>query len=92
MIESISISSVATFGETPVYVDALSQINFFFGSNSTGKTSVSRVIADETKFPKCNLTWKAGVKLKALVYNNDFVEHNFNQLEELKGVFTLGEK
>lgn len=92
MIESISISNVATFGTTPEQVNALSQVNFFFGSNGTGKTTVSRVIADETKFPTCNVTWKAGTKLQTLVYNNDFVEHNFNQSAELKGVFTLGEK
>ncbi len=92
MIESISISNVATFGTTHEQVNALSQVNFFFGSNGTGKTSVSRVIADETKFPSCSLTWKAGSKLQTLVYNIDFVEHNFNQSTELKGVFTLGEK
>lgn len=76
----------------PEEVNALSQVNFFFGSNGTGKTTVSRVIADETKFPTCNLTWKAGTKLQTLVYNHDFVERNFNQSAELKGVFTLGEK
>lgn len=92
MIESIAISSVATFGATSEHVNALSQINFFFGSNGTGKTTVSRVIADETKFPTCNVTWKAGTKLQTLVYNHDFVERNFNQSTELKGVFTLGEK
>jgi len=92
MIESISISNVATFGTTPEQVNALSQVNFFFGSNGTGKTTVSRVIADETKFLACNVIWKGGTKLQTLVYNNDFVEHNFNQSAELKGVFTLGEK
>ena len=92
MIESISISNIATFGSTPEKVSELSQVNFFFGSNGTGKTTVGRVIADETKFPTCILTWKAGAKLQTLVYNQDFVEHNFNQSAELKGVFTLGEK
>lgn len=92
MIESITIASVATFGTTPEEVNALSQVNFFFGSNGTGKSTVSRVIADETKFPTCNVTWKAGAKLQTLVYSHDFVERNFNQPAELKGVFTLGEK
>jgi wobble nucleotide-excising tRNase len=92
MIESISISGVATFGITPEQVNELSLFNFFFGSNGTGKTTVSRVIAEETKFPTCSVTWKAGTKLQPLVYNHDFVERNFNQSAELKGVFTLGEK
>jgi wobble nucleotide-excising tRNase len=92
MIESISISSVATYAATPERLDGLSDLNFLFGSNGTGKTTVSRVIADEDKFPTCSVTWKAGTKLQPLVYNHDFVERNFNQSSELKGVFTLGEK
>lgn len=92
MIESITISSVATYATTPQLLDGLSQFNFLFGSNGTGKTTVSRIIADESKFPKCVVTWKAGTKLQPLVYNHDFVEENFNQSTEFKGVFTLGEK
>jgi wobble nucleotide-excising tRNase len=92
MIESITISSVATYATTPELLDGLSQFNFLFGSNGTGKTTVSRVIADESQFPTCIVTWKAGTKLQPMVYNHDFVERNFNQSSELKGVFTLGEK
>lgn len=92
MIESISIAGIATYSSTPDQLTGLSQFNFFFGSNGTGKTTVSRVIADETKFPTCSVTWEAGTKLQPLVYNRDFVERHFNQSSELKGVFTLGEQ
>ncbi|MDO9452392.1 MAG: AAA family ATPase [Stagnimonas sp.] len=92
MIESIAISNAATFGASPEHLNALSQFNFIFGSNGAGKTTVSRVIADESRFPGCKVTWRANTKLQPLVYNRDFVESNFNQSAELKGVFTLGEK
>jgi wobble nucleotide-excising tRNase len=92
VIESISISNVATYSATHERLDGLSLFNFLFGSNGTGKTTVSRVVADEANYPTCKVTWKAGTKLQALVYNKDFVERNFNQSVELKGVFTLGEK
>lgn len=92
MIESISIVQTATYGDTPEVLSALSQFNFLFGSNGTGKTTISRVIANETDFPTCRVIWKAGTKLQAMVYNSDFVERNFNQSLELKGVFTLGDE
>ena len=92
MIESITIASVATYDGVPEELKGLSKFNFLFGSNGTGKTTISRVIADESDFPTCNVTWKAGTKLQPMVYNRDFVERNFNQSAELKGVFTLGKK
>jgi len=92
MIEAITISNIATYAVVPEVLNGLSQFNYLFGSNGTGKTTVSRVIADENSFPTCKVTWKAGTKLQAMVYNHDFVERNFTQSTELKGVFTLGEK
>jgi wobble nucleotide-excising tRNase len=92
MIESITIASVATYTNTPVTLSGLSQFNYLFGSNATGKTTVSRIIADEASFPSCGVTWRAGTKLQPMVYHHDFVERNFTQSAELKGVFTLGEK
>lgn len=92
MIEAITISTVATFDNTPVTLTGLSQFNYLFGSNGTGKTTISRIIANEASFPSCSVTWKGGTKLQPMVYNRDFVERNFTQSAELKGVFTLGEK
>jgi wobble nucleotide-excising tRNase len=92
MIESITIKKIATYAATPEVLTGLSLFNYLFGSNGTGKTTVSRVIADESKYPECDVIWKAGTKLQPMVYNHDFVERNFNQSVELKGVFTLGEK
>jgi wobble nucleotide-excising tRNase len=92
MIESITIASVATYASTPETFTKLSRLNYLFGSNGTGKTTISRVIADEAIFPTCKVKWEGGTKLESMVCNQDFVDRNFNQSVELKGVFTLGEK
>lgn len=89
MIESIQISNVATYDKTHEVMDGLSQFNFVFGSNGTGKTTLSKIIANESAFPSCNVSWKGRTKMQTLVYNEDFVKQNF---EQLKGVFTLGKK
>lgn len=92
MIKCIKIQKTATYdehqGET---LSGLSEFNFIYGANGTGKTTISRVIADESKFTECELTWKNGNVLETLVYNCDFVKKNFDQPPELKGIFTLGE-
>jgi len=92
MIESILIQGAASFGNEPQRLDGLSQLNFLFGSNGAGKTTISRIIADALTFPNCTVSWKGGTKLESLVYNHDFVDRNFHQVAELKGVFTLGEQ
>ena len=91
MIEKIDLSKVVTFGESQV-LDGLSQFNYIFGSNGTGKTTISRVIADENRFSGGKLSWKGNTKLQPMVYNHDFVDRNFNQNVELNGVFTLGKE
>lgn len=91
MIETITIADIATYGSTPQVLKGLSQFNYVFGSNATGKTTISRVIAAEARFPTCSLAWTGGTRMQPMVYNQDFVERNFNQSTELKGVFTLGE-
>jgi len=92
MIERIHIEDVASFGTTPTILEGISRINFIYGANGTGKTTVSRVIADSSRFPKCNIAWHSGAKLETMVYNRDFINNNFAASTELKGIFTLGEK
>lgn len=92
MIASIRIAGVASYGSDPESLSDLSNFNYFFGANGSGKTTISRVIADEGAFPTCTVTWKGGTRLQSMVYNQDFVATNFSQSAELKGIFTLGEK
>ena len=92
MIENIQIQTVASFGDAPERLAGLSKFNFIYGANGTGKTTVSRAVADETRFPFCKVTWRGGMKFQTLVYNRDFIDRNFGQAVDLKGIFTLGEK
>jgi wobble nucleotide-excising tRNase len=92
MIESMSISKVATYGDQPEVLSGLSQFNFIFGSNGAGKTTISRVIAEAEGHNHCGIAWKGGIKLEAMIYNRDFVDRNFNESSSFKGIFTLGEQ
>lgn len=92
MIESIQIKDIATYSDTSECLSGLSKFNFLYGSNGSGKTTISKVIADAAQFPTCSVTWKGGTKLQAMVYNRDFVAKNFSPSAEIKGIFTLGEK
>ena len=93
MIEKITISAIATYSPTtPEELADLKKINFVYGSNGTGKTTISRVVADCDSRVGCSISWHDGLPLDPFVYNHDFVKRNFNQSEELKGIFTLGEE
>lgn len=90
MIEKIEIKDTATYkNET---IDNLSKINFIYGNNGSGKTTISRIIRDESKYPTCSVKWKDNTKLETFIYNSDFVEENFQPSQEIKGIFTLGKE
>jgi len=58
VIESVTITNIATFGSPPEMLTGLSQFNYFFGSNGTGKTTISRIISGQVSCPDCSVTWK----------------------------------
>ena len=89
MIEEIRIAKVATYGDDPQILNGLRPVNYFFGTNGSGKTTISRIIADPALYPTCTVAWRDDRILEALVYNRDFVAQNFSQ--QLRGIFTLGE-
>ena len=91
MIEEISIKRIATYDSTiPETLFDLQPVNFVYGSNGTGKTTISRIIANKSVYPDCTVQWRSGVPLETMVYNRDFIEMNFNQSDDLRGIFTLG--
>ncbi|MDR2919826.1 MAG: AAA family ATPase [Tannerella sp.] len=92
MIESITIKNIATFNDTGIQINGLKKVNFIYGANACGKTTISNFLHDtkSTKFGDCSLNWENGQELKTLVYNKEFRERNFGK-GKISGVFTLGE-
>ena len=92
MIKSIDIKNVATYDNQGVQINDLKKINFIYGANACGKTTISNFIYDNSdpKFNSCSLTWENGLPLDVLVYNKEFRNRNFGK-GKLNGVFTLGE-
>lgn len=92
MIENIKIKGVATYPPQEQELSLLSKFNYIYGSNGSGKTTISRVISDIGKYNAyATIRWKNNHQLKALVYNSDFIDSNLKQSEKVKGIFTLGE-
>src|SRR5690606_30496329 len=92
MLKSIDIKNVATYDNQGIQFNDLKKINFIYGANGCGKTTISNFVHDnsDTKFYNCSLTWQNASPLKVLVYNKEFRERNFGK-GKLNGVFTLGE-
>lgn len=90
MIGEIIINNVATY-HSPASLSNLRRINYIFGANGTGKTTIGRAIAQAEGHTHCHIVWQGALPLEVVVYNRDFVERNFNQNNPLRGVFTLGE-
>ena len=91
MLEEIRLAQIATYPVAGIPLSDLKRVNFFFGTNGSGKTTISRVIADPsaTAHGACSVAWQGNRPLETLVYNTSFVENNFNA--QLPGIFTLGE-
>lgn len=89
LIEGLKIAGCASYSAEGQNLTELRKINFIFGANGSGKTSISRVIAAPADHPACAIRWVNQRPLDCLVYNADFVERNFRS--SLPGIFTLGE-
>ena len=92
MIETIKVCNIASFGEEPEELNGLKEINVVYGSNGTGKTTITRLLDSTIEEIDDSISWNSGTPMEILVYNRDFIERNFGEAEDLRGVFTLGEK
>lgn len=92
MIKRIAIPSIAPFTTGASEIAHLSRVNFLFGANGTGKTTISNLICDESVNPDSEaLEWESDSPVKTYVYNRNFVSANFDGGRNINGIFTMGE-
>lgn len=86
-IENITLNR-AKFTDVPVA--DLTFVNFFYGNNGAGKSSIAHAIEEDD-----GVVWADGKSVDdydVLVYNQDFINENFVNYGDLKGVFIFGEE
>ncbi len=88
MINKIELNNIATYKHCEIYPK---KINYIYGGNGTGKTSISKFLANPVNYPTSNLTTE-NYPIDILVYNKDFIEDNFDKDKSIKGIFTIGEE
>jgi wobble nucleotide-excising tRNase len=91
MLQSFKVKNHATFDPIGVEVNNLKKVNFFYGANGTGKTTMTNFLThpDSVEFGDCEISWRGNQPLKILTYNKKFRKDNFDS-GKIDGVFTLG--
>ena len=93
MIKQIKIGGIPPYFGGAQRIEA-KHINFLFGLNGSGKTTISRFLRElenpNSNYNQCSIEW-SGNPLKCEVYNKDYVKDNFGETS-IPGIFTLGEE
>ena len=90
MLQGFEIVGGACFGGDPLGITDLKRVNYFYGPNGSGKTTISRAFAgyDSLQFKP---DWQDGAEMTIRVYNRDLVDQILLESKRIPGVFVLGE-
>lgn len=89
MITEIEIADVATYPTAGERLKGLKKVNYLFGHNGCGKTTISRAVHDPSICTGYRVSWRDERELATLVFNRDFADASFG--DQMQGIFTLGE-
>lgn len=90
MLSNISLKNVASYNEVGTKFEDLKKVNFIYGNNGTGKSTLSRAFLniDDVTYSDC--TYEGNIIEESLVYNKNFIDENFKSDNDIPGIFTLG--
>jgi len=100
LISTINIKGVASYNHTTgVDILDLKNLNYFFGFNGAGKSTIAKYLRNisldtanqNQDFQNCSCTGYNSTQSQILVFNEEFIDENFRQNSELKGVFSLNQ-
>jgi wobble nucleotide-excising tRNase len=88
MLSKIALNKVACF-KKPTFLETDKKINLIYGLNGTGKSTLSNFLykSGDSKFKDCSIDGLDNAEL--IVYNQSFIQEQFFESENLKGIFTL---
>ncbi len=91
MITKITMNEVASY-KNPTSLETDKKVNLIYGLNGTGKSILSNFLYERTSQDFANCSIEGLTNEEILVYNQRFIEENFYESENLKGIFTLSKE
>ena len=97
MITNMTIKDIATYNQTGVTISDLTKLNYFFGNNGCGKSTVAgylQTLSEGDLFQKYSSCESGGYdpnQEEIIVFNQSFIDNNFRKNDTLKGVFSLNQ-
>ena len=76
----------ASYKDAHTYIEP-TYVNFFFGNNGTGKSTIARAIKSGAGISYA--PGRTSADYLPLVYDQEFIDENFRSYRNMKGVFTL---
>lgn len=74
-------------------LEGLKELNFIFGPNGSGKTTMSKLLHTSARTPSDAIEWSDGANtLDIRVYNRDFIAQTLAESHSMPGVFLLTEE
>ncbi|WP_213033128.1 AAA family ATPase [Acinetobacter lactucae] len=92
MIRLINLKNVASY-KSNATLETDKKINLIYGLNGAGKSTFSNFLHQriDPKYKDCSIDGLEDDH-EVLVYNQAFIQENFFEVENLKGIFTLSKE